>query len=118
MKEQEHNSNIGHSQKALVASGETVLFALGGLVWPPLFLGMVVTVPATLLEGTLTTNDFSKKLHQLEIDIDKFGQRVDEHIRSDHDDEPIEPNPDTVTPQEIEAYKKAVRDAANKTPQK
>jgi len=120
VREQESNSNIGHRQKALVAAGEAVLFALGGLVWPPLSLGMVVTVPVTLLEGNLATNDFSKNLRKLERKIDELGhelgQRVDEHIRFDH--EPIPPNPETATIEEAEIYKKAVRDAGNRLPRK
>ena len=102
----------------MVTAGETGLFALVGLVFPPAYIGMVVTGAETLRQEHLAIKDTVRKLKQLEKDVEELGQRVDEHIRSDHDDEPIEPNPDTATPQEIEAYKKAVRDAANKTPQK
>lgn len=116
MGERESNSTISHRQKALVAAGETTLFALGGLIWPPLCLGMIVTVPVTLLEGALTTNDFYRNLHRLEIDIDELGQRLDEHLRSDDDDEPIEPDPKTAIPEEIERHKKRVWDQATQPP--
>lgn len=101
----------------MVASIETGLFALAGLIFPPAHLGMLVTIPETLRQQALTYKELYEKLRLLEKDINELAQKVDEHLLShNHNDEPIPPNPETATPEEIEIYKRAVLAAAQQIP--
>lgn len=47
--------------------------------------------------------------------IEKMADELEKRI-SGSDDEPIPPNPETATKEEVEIYKKAVRDAGNRLP--
>jgi uncharacterized membrane protein YciS (DUF1049 family) len=116
VKDKESKQRANHTQKCFVAAGETAIFALVGLVFPPAHIGWVVTGAEALRQNHLAIRDTQRKLKLLEKDVDKIEQKVDEHIYFDH--EPIPPNPNTATLKEIEKYKKAVRDAGNKSQQR
>lgn len=81
MKENETSSKSNHAQKALVAAGETGLFALAGLVFPPAFIGMAVTGAETLRQEHLAIKDTIRKLKQLEKDVEELEQRIEFAIR-------------------------------------
>lgn len=112
--EREKPDQVAYHIKRMVTAGiETGLFALAGLIYPPAHLGMLVTIPEALRQETLTFKEIYKKLRQIDENI----RLVDEHLNShDHNDEPIPVNPETATPEEIEAYKKTVLDAAQQPP--
>ncbi|MCX6703998.1 MAG: hypothetical protein NTZ07_00980 [Candidatus Woesebacteria bacterium] len=109
---------VHHNKRVFIAGVETGLLSLAGLIYPPAFLGMLVTIPEGLRQEILTFKELHEKLRRLENDVDELEQKVDEHIRSveKSSDEPVPPNPKTATLEEIEVYKKSVLEAAQQTP--
>lgn len=103
-----------HTQKAAVAFGETVLFTIVKHIWPsaqiPAEIGQFVTTAVIFLESQLAINDFNR---QLGIIVKKLKE-----IEKNQDDEPIPPNPETATANQIIEYKKKVLDDAFRPPQK
>ena len=54
-----------------------------------------------------------ENIDNLEGEIRQLERNVDAHEHEAGGGEPIPPNPETATPEEIEAYKKAVREAGS-----
>ena len=109
---------VSHYQKTMVASGETAIFALAGLLWPPLYWGAAITGLVSIIESKRTSTEIKQTFNDLNQQVDLLITKFDNHLHSQHthNDEPIPPNPQTATPKEIEAYKKSVRRAASTPP--
>jgi hypothetical protein len=116
MERERPDSVANHSKKMMIAASETGLFGLIGLIYPPAYLGMIVTGVETLRQQTLAFKLLEQKICRLEADVDELARAVDAHIRlrDADEDEPIPPDPQTATPEQIKAYKEAVFEAATK----
>lgn len=60
---------------------------------------------------------FEREFAEICDQLDQMNTSV-KRIEEKIDSEPIPPNPETAPPEEIEAYKEAVREAGNMPPQK
>jgi hypothetical protein len=114
-------SKLTHARKAVVAGAETFAFSLLGLVFPPAYFGMIVTVPAAFIEEGLAFRDLNRKFHKMNDHADEQLKRLDdavsrwdEHEKQCH--EPIPPDPETATQKQIEKYKQDVLKAATSPP--
>jgi hypothetical protein len=99
-----------HRKKIRIAATETGLFLAASLIYPPALLGAMVTMSAAFIE-------VESAIGELQKDVNELDGKISEHALSHDHGEPIPPNPETATQDEIDAYKRAVLEAANTPPE-
>jgi hypothetical protein len=108
-----------HNRKTFIASAETVGFALAGLIYPPATLGCLVTLPEALRQESLAYKALVQNFQQLLTKFDKLEKKFKDHERSSDtsNDEPVPPNLETATDEEISIYKKTIYHQAFSQPE-